>query len=324
MQTVTPQLIKDKKVLLRLDLDVPIKEGKVLEDFRLKAALPTINLCLEYAAETVMMGHIGRPGGVEVSELSVGPIFQWFKSQGYNHDLENDQLRLLENLRFEKGEDEEDLDYARQLASLGDFYVNEAFAAHHREASTTVLPTLLPHAAGLRFISEITKLNEIRLTPKRPLVVIIGGAKLEDKLPVVQVLSKVADTILVGGKLVEELKMGHHFLEPNVALAELNFDGTDISEETTNLWLKILQQAKMILWAGPLGKVEQEGRDQSRKIAQIIFDSGAESIIGGGDTITALSKWQMIDKFSFVSTGGGAMLKFLSSGTLPAIEALSW
>lgn len=352
MQIVNPDLIKDKKVLLRLDLDVPLKEVgegrlEVAEDFRLLAGMQTLKLCLDYSESTIIMGHIGRPGGKEDRKLSVAPIYDWLQQYLDCDDIGQCKLRLLENLRFESGEEAGDLSYARELASLGDFYINEAFAADHPASSTTVLPTLLPHAVGLCFAKEVEMLTKIRKNPGKPLVAIIGGVKVEDKLPVVEAMAKLADYVLVGGKIASEVlagpaprqphptssltlrvldgapRLGSPALPlPNVLLGELNEAGTDITEETVQKWKPLILKAKMIVWNGPLGKVEDPVNDQSKNVAQIITKSGAETILGGGDTVTALNKWGLLDKFSFVSTGGGAMLKFLAEGTLPTIEAL--
>ena len=155
--------VDGKRVLIRYDIDVPIKDGKVMDDFRLKAGLTTVRFCLQFATEVVLTGHIGRPklddngapSDEDVLNLSVSPVYDWFYQNGFEKDLDSKKLKILENLRFEKGEDEASLDYAKELASLGDFYINEAFASYHPAASTTVLPTLLPHAAGLNFAKEV-------------------------------------------------------------------------------------------------------------------------------------------------------------------------
>lgn len=328
MERVTGDLIRDKVVLIRADLDVPIQNGRVVEDFRLKAGLPTLKLCLENAKQVVMMGHVGRPKG-EDPKYSIEPIYDWLASQDdLRSHMSSGNLKLLENLRFERGEDACDLEYAKLLAEYGDFFVNEAFAAHHPAASTTILPTLLPHAAGLRFAEEVKKLTEIRNPPvggpKRPLVVIIGGVKMEDKGPAIEAMAKIADTVLVGGKIALEITNRSTAVEHNVILGELNDNGMDISEETVKEWESIIKGAKMIVWNGPLGKVEEEEYSKgTKKIARAIISSSAESIIGGGDTVGLMGKLGLTDQFSFVSTGGGAMLKFLENGTLPTIEALT-
>ncbi len=327
MQVVNPSLVANKTVLLRLDLDVPIENGKVLDDFRLLAGMDTLGLCLNSAKTVIIMGHIGRPGGKEDPLLSVKPIVTWLQ-EGYGHiQLPEGKLHILENLRFEPGEDASDENFAKEIISLtgGDFYVNDAFASYHTAASITVLPKLLPHAMGLNFAHEIQELTKIRENPDKPLVSIMGGAKVEDKLPVIESLAKVSDAVLVGGKLAAEIKQNPEIsdkLPKNVMVGMLTEDGLDISPSTTDSWKTVIHNAKMIVWNGPLGKFEEEKNNQSKYIAQAIIDSGAKSIIGGGDTITMLDKWDMLDKFSFVSSGGGAMLKFLESGTLDSLEAL--
>lgn len=327
MQTVAPELIENKRVLLRLDLDVPLSEenGQVFieDDTRLLAGMETLGLCLEFASSVTICGHLGRPGGKEDSKLSVKPIVDWLE-EGYGHiQLPSGKLHILENLRFEPGEDDSDPEFAKELASHGDFYVYEAFASHRPSASTTIVPTLLPHAAGLRFAREVDELTQVRENPVRPLVVILGGAKVEDKLPVIKTMADKADVVLVGGKLAAEIKeKGIEGLGANVMVGKLNEDGFDISDETVGAWTNLLKTAKEVLWNGPVGKFEDPKYNQSEKIAKAIIDSGAKSIVGGGDTISAVTKYGLIDQFSFVSTGGGAMLKLLSDGTLPTIEAL--
>jgi len=337
MQVVTAHLIKGKKVLLRLDIDVPIEDGRVVDDFRLLAGMPTLELCLESASKVIIMGHIGRPEGKKVEELSVAPVFDWLVEHGFGDELDSGKLQLLENLRFEKGEEEASIYYAKELAALGGFldsytpkaelsqmqsiYVNDAFASHHKAASTTILPMLLPHAAGLQFAKEAETLKEIRENPLKPLVAIIGGVKVDDKLPAALALSKVADQVLVGGKIASELK-NRTDLPENLILADLTVDQEDISAETVNIWAPIISSAASVLWNGPLGKVEDPKNNSSEKIAQLIIESNAKSIIGGGDTVGFLGKLGLLDRFGFVSTGGGAMLKFLETGTLPTIEAL--
>lgn len=316
MQVVTADFVKHKKVLLRLDLDVPLRQAQghgqleVTEDFRLKAALPTLDLCLQNASQVIIMGHVGRPTG-ENPSFSVAPIYDWLTEHGYKN------FKILENLRFEEGESfdsaqdlrDDNIEYAKELASLGDVYVNEAFGSHHPAASTTILPTLLPHAVGLHFAKEVEKLTEVRENPKHPLVVIIGGVKLEDKLPAIEAMRKIADSVLIGGKIASEIGLSKNLTE----------DGFDINDETISQWKLVLQNASMIVWNGPLGKTEKG----TLEIAKAVIDSGAESIVGGGDTIDLLDQLDLLDKFSFVSVGGGAMLKFLTEGTLPTIEALT-
>lgn len=327
MQVVAPELIQNKRVLLRLDLDVPLREenGQMIieDDTRLLAGMDTLGLCLEFATSVTICGHLGRPGGKEDPKLSVKPIVDWIE-EGYGHiQLPEGKLHILENLRFEPGEDDSDPVFAKELASHGDFYVYEAFASHRPSASTTIVPTLLPHAAGLRFAAEVDELTQVRENPIRPLVAILGGAKVEDKLPVIKVMADKADVVLVGGKLAGEIKeQGIENLGANVMVAKLSEDGFDISEETVGAWTNLIKTAKEVVWNGPVGKFEDPKYNQTEKIAKAIIESGAKSIIGGGDTISAITQYGLADKFTFVSTGGGAMLKLLADGTLPTIEAL--
>ncbi|MDO8429160.1 MAG: phosphoglycerate kinase [Candidatus Daviesbacteria bacterium] len=347
MQVVSPGSIKGKKVILRYDFDVPLEGGIVLEDFRLKAGLETLKLCLLHASQTTLIGHIGRPEGKDQS-LSVLGIKKWFVSQGFSEEINQQKLVILENLRFNPKEEAADLEFARELAKLGEVYINEAFAAYRPAASTTVLPTLLPSFAGLNFAKEIEVLTKVRNNPDKPLVVIIGGAKVEDKLAVVLEMAKIADAVLVGGKLPIEIKDKNLEVPKNVFVAKLNEDETDLAPETVEAWTNLISQAKQVIWNGPLGKmqnaklkIENLGTEQGTyEVAQLILNSEAQTIIGGGDTIAVLNQWGILDKFSFsandserederssrpsrfISTGGGAMLKFLETGSLPSIEAL--
>ncbi len=318
MQVVNPSQVTGKKVLLRLDLDVPIENGEVKENFRLRADLPTLKMCLENASQVIVLGHVGRPKGKVVPELSVEPVRKWFESLGF-------KLNILENLRFDPREDACDIEYAKELAQMGDIFVNEAFASHHPATSTTVLPTLLPRLAGLRFAQEVEKLTTVKNKPKKPFVAIIGGAKIEDKLPVIEVLAKTANAVLVGGKLVTEIREQNLSLPKNVMVGKLNENRFDIAAETVLSWKSLFMNAKMIVWSGPLGKFEDPKNSATYEIARMVLDSTAEVIIGGGDTIAALGQYGLLkeaeDK-AFVSTGGGAMLKFLVTGTLSTIKAL--
>lgn len=327
MQVVNQNLVSGKKVILRYDIDVPLRtaQGKIAvgEDFRLRAGLPTVELCLHHAKRTTIIGHIGRPQGEDQS-LSVKPIIKWLES---NLDcvMNDGKLLVLENLRFDPREESCDLDFAKKLVADNDIFVNEAFAAHHPSASTTVIPTILPHLAGLRFAAEVEQLSRVRNNPKRPLVVIIGGVKIEDKLPAVEALSKIADAVLVGGKIALEWTKHDAIVQVNVNVlpGKLNHSGVDLAEETVLSWQRLINGAKMIVWNGPLGEIEDPKNDTTAKVAQMVINSGAETIVGGGDSITYLNKLGLLDKFSFVSTGGGAMLKLLSDGTLPTIKALA-
>lgn len=315
MQKVSSPVVSGKKVLLRYDIDVALNP---LEDFKLKAGLATVKLCLENAQQIVMIGHVGRPEGRVVPELSVEPIRQWFSQQGFN-------LNILENLRFDPREEACDQGYAKELAQMGDVYVNEAFSAYRPAVSTTVLPKVLPHFAGLRFAEEVRVLGEVRDHPKKPFVAVMGGAKVTDKLPVIKVLAQKADAVLVGGKLIHEIREQNIQLPANVMVGKLSEDGLDIASETTEAWQRLIRQSRMIIWNGPVGKFEDSKNEQTKNLARAILDSTAEIVIGGGDSVAALSQYGLFEEAqqkAFVSVGGGAMLKLLADGTLPTIEAL--
>lgn len=317
MQVVTPELIAGEKVLLRLDFDVPLKGSMIEDDFRLKMGLPTVKLCLENAKSLVLMGHLGRPGGKFEQALSVAPIARWIRDQLKNVQT-SCKLDILENLRFEPGEESCDLGFAKELARLGDFFVNDSFAAYRKSVSTTVLPTLLSHAAGLQFFKEVEILTKIRKNPMHPLVAVIGGVKIEEKYQSVLSLARFCDTVLVGGLLPVKIKNENFDIPENVVLGKLNDDGTDLSDSTIEEFSEIIKHSKQVILGGPVGK-SAEG---TYRIVQAIIDSGAESVAGGGDTADVLRRLNLINRFSFVSTGGGAMLELLSKGILPTIEAL--
>lgn len=340
MEVINEGLIRNKRVLLHLDLDVPLtqapvshsivsEEGQNLEfkttladDRRLQAGLKTLEFCLEHAQSVIVMGHLGRPGGKFDPNLSVGPVVEWLEDHFKTLPLPEGKLHVLENLRFEPGEESKDLNFAKELAKLGDVYINEAFAAYHDAASNTIVPTLLPHAAGFQFASEVETLLQARENPKKPLVVIIGGAKVEDKYQAVVNLSQLADAVLVGGLLPQKIKEQNLEVSSNVMLGKLNQEGTDLAPETIDSFISVIKNAKQVIWGGPVGKYEDIFSNLgNERLARAIIDSDAFSIIGGGDTQAAIKKY--LTKFNFVSTGGGAMLELLATGTLPSIRALN-
>lgn len=360
MQIITPASVKDKKVLLRYDIDVVLRkeseESKVIvaEDFKLKAGLDTLKLCLDNAAKVIIVGHLGRPfktvedeGKGTPLKLSAKPILVWFEETlgekvAFAQTLEQaaeyqGKVVLLENIRFFHGEVPGldyhttctsktcDIDFAKKLASLGEVYVNEAFSSHNSGASTTMVPALLPHRAGLHFVKEVETLTKVRNNPKKPFIVIMGGAKVKDKLPVIKVLAKKADAVLVGGKLVAEIRQERVELPKNVMVGMLNEDGFDIASQTVEAWSGLISKAAQIIWNGPVGRFEDPKNDATKRIAEAILNSGAAVVIGGGDSVAALSQYGLMEKAqqgAFVSVGGGAMLKLLADGTLPTIEAL--
>jgi phosphoglycerate kinase len=309
---------KGTKVFVRGDLDVPIKNGAVQESFRLDSMLPTLNYLKQKQAYIILAGHIGKPKGKFVKELSTEQLKPYF-----NKHLGEGSYVLLENLRFDPREEQNDLAFSRELSKLADLYINECFSTSHRKhASFVGIPQFIPAFAGFRLIREVEVLSRAIKNPKRPLVAIIGGAKIESKLPVINKFLEVADAVLVGGKIGMEWE-GH---VPNNLYLPKDYanENKDIGSQTIKGFEDMLQTAGTVVWAGPMGLYEEIPYDNGTKLAaEAVIRSGAYSIAGGGDTISALNKIGLGDKFDFISTGGGAMLEFLAKGTLPGIEVLN-
>lgn len=321
--------VQGKKVLVRADFDVPVESGQVEDDTRIKAVLPTLNFLLSKEAVILILAHLGRPEGKE-EKFSLKPVAKVLKGllgKKINFleepAIQNfETINLLENLRFWPGEEGNDINFTKKLSSLGDFYVNDAFAVCHRaHASVVGIPKLLRSFAGANLEQEVNELSRVLEKPERPLVAIIGGAKIETKLPAIVNLSRVADKVLVGGKLMFEVTKEN--LPANVIVANDDLDGKDIGTTSIDNFSKIIGQAAVVVWNGPLGVFEEEKYASGTKaIAQALVGSRAYAIIGGGDTIAALNKFGLLAKISYVSTGGGAMLDFLAGEKLPGLEAL--
>jgi len=315
-----------KSVLLRTDLDVPLKNGQVADPTRIEKSLPTIKYLLDQKAKVTIIAHLDRPGGKVVPELSLKPVVDFL-----NELLPGVQdYQLHENLRFEKGEEANDLGFAKKLINKADFYVNDAFAVSHRKhASIVSLPKLLPSAFGINFLHEVEVLGKVKQSPKRPVVVILGGAK-EDKLDEVKRLLDWADLILIGGKLPQILQMKNKQISKSmtndkcrILVANLNKEGKDIDMGSIGRFEEVIMKAGTVVWAGPMGVWEEEQFEKgTREIAQAIIESKAFSIIGGGDTEAALTELGLEKKINFISSGGGAMFEFLATGTLAGIEAI--
>lgn len=322
--------VSGKKVLLRLDLDTNPDPN----DLRIKSSFETLDYLKEKgASEIIVLAHRGRPtheasAGEAVpldrESLSLKPFQSIFDKWG---------ARVEENLRFDPGEEANDSEFTKKLASMGDVYVNEAFGSSHRaHASIVGLPKLLPHAVGLHFAKEIENLSKV-IDPSassglHPSIVLISGIK-KDKLEMIESLSRVFDKVLVGGRLPEFL--GDAALESvrlqsddkKVIVGNLNMDKEDITLNTVDRFVKEINKAKTIVLAGVLGRYEDSGHRQgTEKVFKALSISPAFKIAGGGDTLTVLAEMKLEDKFDWVSVGGGAMLEFLIKKTLPGIDAL--
>jgi phosphoglycerate kinase len=333
MKTLKEAELSGKRVLLRADLDVPLKEGQIGEDYRLKALLPTLNYLLkEKAAEIVIIGHLGRPNGKEDPTLSLKPVaVRLSELSGRGIDFLPQlppnpsglipKLSMLENLRFWPGEEENDPKFSQKLAELGEVYVNDAFAASHR-AHASIVGISKPAYAGLRLEEEVKELRGVLENPARPLVFILGGAKTETKAPLIPEFAKVADTILIGGKLMFDPKL------EKISRTVFPVDAVetfDIGPETGKKFSEIIKSAKTVVWNGPMGKWEEEKYELgTRRIAEALAETSAKTIVGGGDTIAALAAFDLLEKMKYVSMGGGAMLEFLAGQKLPGLTALDY
>ncbi len=365
--------LREKKVLVRVDYDVPLRESfdsfdvaqdksaqdkqewEVADDSRILASLPTIQYLLTQNAKVILLAHLGRPEGETKEEFSLKPVAQKLQKllpqtnfqfsifpfdklrilslskDNFQSNL-NDQILkmdgdviLLENLRFDKGEEANDLSFAQKLASLGDFYINDAFAVSHREhASVVGLPKLLPHAAGLQLKKEVMFLSSVFEDPKRPVVLILGGVK-EDKLAIIPGFLTWVDRILIGGLLPTLIKKNPELVvkDQKIDIGTLAENGLDIDIASTERFVTAIQGAGTVIWAGPLGKTEApEGQKATQIIGAVLGQVKALKIAGGGDTEAALTNFKMLANMDYVSTGGTAMLEFLAYRQLPGLEVL--
>jgi len=320
--------LSQKTVLLRTNYDVSLEQGEITDTSRIDESLPTLNYLLQQQAKVVILSHLGRPEGKVVPKLSLKPVVDYLSVLIKKEmDLINDfsqkketEVLMLENLRFWPEEESNDPTFTKQLASLGDLYVNDAFAVSHRShASIVGLPSFLPSAFGFDFLKETDALGKIQSQPEHPVVIILGGVK-EDKLEIIEKILPWSDQILVGGKLPQLVKKNY---PEKVMIAQLNEMGKDITLESIKNFASIIKKAGTIVWAGPLGLVEEEEfRQGTREIAQVVMKSPAFKVVGGGDTEAVLTKFNLVDKIDYISSGGGAMFEYLAQGTLPGIKAI--
>ena len=300
------QDLKGKRVLVRVDWNVPFKDGKVADDFRIKASLPTIEYLENAGAKVIIASHL-EPAGASLASMS---------------DYVSSDVEILKNLRNNLGEAANSPGFAAELAGLADVYVNEAFSVSHRKhASIVGVPKLLPSFAGLRFVEEVKELSQV-FKPPHPFLFIIGGAKSDTKIPLIEKFLDIADEVFIGGTLAVEAAKMSLAKNSKVSFPIGDIVALDVNEETITLLQKKIKDSKFILWNGPLGKYEDGFKKGTLSLAKIIVESEAKSIVGGGDTLAAIHELNLLDKFSFASTGGGAMLQFLATGTLPGIVAL--
>jgi len=330
--------LRGKKILLRVDFNVPVENEKILEIYKIKSSKETIDYLINRGALVSLLSHITAVESFEPLSDQIKEI------------LGTSNFVLLENVRKYKGEEANDSVFAKELAANFDIYVNDAFSESHRNyASMVAITKYLPSYAGLLLIKEIDNLGRVLNTPKEGKTLILGGAKISTKFPVIKNFLNKAENILIGGAVanvffkakgvdIKKSLTDDNFLPEAKKLLEENgniiIPGDynisddmilDIGPETINKFIKTINASKMVIWNGPLGKVEEEKFSSgSRKISEAIISSGAFSIIGGGDTIAFLERLALVDKFDYISTGGGAMLEFLAGNKLPGLVILGY
>lgn len=380
-----------KRVLLRADLNVPIDGGKITSDARIVAELPTIKYLLNAGARVVLCSHLGRPNGEYNKKYSLKPVFEELqnllpstkmffcnqvvgeKANEMSNKLKNGELLLIENLRFEKGEEENSDEMSKALASLADIFVLDAFGTCHRKHSSTYgVGQILPSAVGFLVEKEIQIFDEILKKPNHPFVAILGGAKVSDKLNVIENLLSKVDVILIGGGMCftflkaikgevgaslvdnEKIDLCYNIIKEAInkkikiilpvdfvcassiddetgaeiyKLDKIPSDkmGLDIGPKTIKLFNKYIKKAKTIVWNGPMGVYEKPMfKNGTRSLAELITkNKRVVSVVGGGDVVSAVEEFDLAEKFTHVSTGGGASLKLLEGKTLVAIDAIS-
>ena len=390
LKTIDQLDASGKRVVMRVDFNVPVKDGVVTDDTRIKAALPTIKHLLEQGARLVLMSHRGRPSGegfeeefslrpaaLRLSELLGSPVV--FATDVVGPDaqvkaasLKDGQVLLIENLRFDKREKKNDPAFCEELAKLGEVYVNDAFGTAHRaHASTAGLANLLPAYAGYLMANEVSTLTGMLDQPKRPFVAILGGSKVSDKIQVIDALMDKADTLIIGGGmcftflLAQGKKVGTSLKEEDwveragemikraaekddklllpvdvvvadkfaedantktVTVDEIPDDmmGLDIGPETAKIYAQAIAEGKTVFWNGPMGVFEMDAFAVGTKdvALAVAANKDADTIIGGGDSVAAVNKFDLADQMTFISTGGGASMELVEGKELPGVAAL--
>jgi phosphoglycerate kinase len=330
-----------KHVLVRADLNVPLEEGRVADDTRIQASLPTLrDLLAREAASVTVCSHLGRPKGPDPS-FAIAPVAERLREL-----LPDERVEVLENTRFDPGETKNDPESARRLAEGRDLFVLDAFGSAHRaHASTEGVAHLLPAYAGLLLERELEMLGKLLGDVERPFVLVAGGAKVEDKLGVLVHLGERADAVLIGGKMAEELRgsnpLPYEAELPTDVVAAAAFDadaesriapyddvpdgwlGLDIGPDTRDAFGERIRGARTLFWNGPMGVFEwPRFAEGTKAIAEAVADTDAFTVVGGGDSVRATHELGLADRISWVSTGGGASLELLEGKELPGVAAL--
>ena len=382
--------VKGKKVIVRCDFNVPMKNGEITDDRRIKGALETINYLIENKAKVILMSHLGRPDKKYEPEFSLAPVAKRLSeltgkevklaqdeavvgenAKALTASMNEGDIVLLENVRFVKGETKNDLDFAKELASLADVFVNDAFGTAHRAHSSTAgIANYLPSAMGFLIEKEVSIMGKALEAPERPFVAILGGAKVSDKISVIENMMDKVDTLIIGGAMAytfkkalnvsvgssrvedDKVELAKDLLEKakqkgiklllpidHMVAKEFNetsesfatdaeeipegFMGLDIGPKTIKLFEDEIKQAKTVIWNGPMGVFEMpKFAVGTKSLAEIIANTDAVSIIGGGDSAAAVEQLGFADKMTHISTGGGASLEFLEGKILPGIDVL--
>jgi phosphoglycerate kinase len=322
---------------------VPIESGAVKDDFRIRLALPTLEYILRQSrSKIIIISHLGRPGGKTIPEFSLDPVAQILskllkkevkfiadiksiEGDEIARNLSDGEIALAENIRFYPEEEANDEKFAIDVCHHFGAYVNDAFSASHRaHASVAQIPRFKPSCAGFSMQKEISELSKALKPSKRPSMAIIGGAKIETKLPVIENLAKIYDVVILGGKISAEAKEKNMKFSSNVVLPEDFAEGNfDIGPETIEKYKMAISAASFIVWNGPMGKFEEEKfRRGTDAVFEAVAASSAYKIAGGGESVEYINSKNGAEKFDFISSGGGAMLEFLSGKKLPGIEAL--
>ena len=340
MRSIRDADVAGKHVLVRADLNVPLEAGRVADDTRLRAALPTLELLRDrHAASITICSHLGRPNGPD-SALAMEPVAERLR------ELFQGPLAVLENTRFDPGETRNDPAFAETLAAGQDLFVEDAFGSVHRaHASTVGVPSLIPAYAGLLLERELEHLGRLLGEVDRPYVLVCGGAKVEDKLGVLKHLGRRADTVLVGGRLAEQLRIrntlefpvelpvdvvGAPRFEPEAPARIFPVEhlpyawlGLDIGPRTRARFTEILLRARTIFWNGPMGVFEwPQFADGTKAVATAVVEADAYTVVGGADSLRALNELRLTDLVSWASTGGGAALELLEGKELPGIAVI--
>ncbi len=389
-KTISEINIKNKKVIVRVDFNVPLDDDlNITDDTRIKLSLPTIQYLRNNNAKIILISHLGRPKGKPEDRFRLDPVVKRLEEltgarvkkfdetfsleiRDYiNKSMSADEIVILENLRFDPGEKENDEDFSRSLASLADIFVNDAFGAAHRaHASVVGIPEFLPAVSGLLLEKEVETLTALLESPQRPFLTILGGSKVSDKIKVIKNLMEKVDSLILGGGMTYTFlkAQGHEigqsiceddqldYARDMIELAKRNnvnlllpvditiapeFDensekkvvsidsipadwmGLDIGEKSSEIFEKEIQSASTIFWNGPVGVFEWEKFSNGTKnIALAVAKSNAITVVGGGDTVAAIKKYDVSDKISHISSGGGASMELLEGRLLPGIEAL--